>query len=173
MFSRCGINGTWKFISGFFLSKEKPERFVPTESIWTENITSLPLFFSWIYQDNSGQYTIQIGTAFQMTCTFSALIKWQLMAKPLEIKGKSHHFIASLTQTCPTGGTELPLAAALDPGGTGVFRGPIKSWAIWAVLKEMFVSALTANTSVFCISRENRAASCLAFVPCIPLERYK
>lgn len=30
----------------------------------------------------------------------------------------------------PTSGTELPWAVALDPGGTGVFGGPIKSWAI-------------------------------------------
>lgn len=60
------------------LSKEKPERFVLTESIWTENITSLFLFylFLWMDQDNSGQYTvIHIGTAFHMTCTFSVLTK--------------------------------------------------------------------------------------------------
>lgn len=142
IFPRCGINGTWQFITGFFLSKEKPERYESTESIWTENSTSLFLFypFLWLYQDNSRQYTvIHIGTAFHMIRTFSVRTKWLLTAKPLETQRKRYHSIASLTQTSPTWGTELPSAAALDPGGTGVFGGPIKSWAIWTVWRCLYL----------------------------------
>lgn len=106
------------------------ERYLLTEGIWTEHITSLFLFhlLLWMYQDYGGAQTVvHTDTAFRVTCTF--LCYPNVISQPslCKLKEKNYHFIASLTQTPPTWGTELPLAAFLDVGGTGVFGGQCQS----------------------------------------------
>lgn len=131
IFSSYRINGTCQFIIGFFLSKEKPESFVPTESIWTENIMNLSLFyfFLWMWAVHSKPHRLCLSHDMHIFCANQMAVHSQASGN---LK-KSCHFIASQTQTSPTWGIELPSAATLDPGGTGAFGGPIKSWAIWIV----------------------------------------